>query len=250
MIVQESEIFFDQGCDWSEVCVVIPLHNYEDYIIETLNSILLQSIPDLSLVVVDDYSTDGSNVVVGHWMKQFASRFRRCVLLRNRQNAKLAITRNTGADFSKSELLFFVDADNLLYPSCLQRHQDVLHASPDAKAAYSLIEVFDADAGIMGAGVFSKSRFKYGNHIDAMAMLRRNFLLSISGYRDIKFGWEDYDLWLRMCEHDEFAIQIPQILSRYRVHRKSMLRTVTNVNNNHIKLRDHMMALHPWLELT
>lgn len=250
MIVQDSEVCFDWGCDWSEVSVVIPLHNYDSYIVETLNTVLLQSIPDLSLIVVDDCSTDSSNAVAGHWMKQFGSRFHRCVLLRNRQNAKLAITRNTGADYSKSDLLFFVDADNLLYPPCLQRHRDVLHASPDAKAAYSLIEVFDADVGIMGAGVFSKDRLKYGNHVDAMAMLRRDFLLSIGGYRDIRFGWEDYDLWLRMCELEEFAIQIPQILSRYRVHQKSMLRTLTNVNDNHIKLRDNMMALHPWLELS
>ena len=72
--------------------------------------------------------------------------------------------------------------------------------------------MIDGDRGIMGTEVFHRGRLKYGNHIDAMALIRRDFLLKVGGYHDIKFGWEDFDLWLRMCETNEYLVQIPEIL--------------------------------------
>ncbi|RVU03272.1 glycosyltransferase family 2 protein [Novosphingobium umbonatum] len=249
MIVQDFNVVVDTGGDWAPVSVCIPLFNYQNYIVETLNSILSQSEPSISLVVVDDGSRDESVAVVERWLAQFSSRFSRAVLAANVENAGLAVTRNTSASIAGSKFLFFLDADNIVYPSCLKRHREVLEQSPGAQGAYSLIEVFDAQTGVMGGEAFHAGRFQYGNHIDAMAMLRREFLLSIGGYLHIQYGWEDYDLWLRMCESGEYIIQIPEILSRYRVHKQSMLRSLTNVNDNHVKLRRDMINRHPWLTL-
>jgi hypothetical protein len=129
------------------------------------------------------------------------------------------------------------------------RHLQALADRPDARGAYSLLEVFDADSGIMGTEVFDRERLKRGNHIDAMSMMRREYLLKAGGYHDIKYGWEDFDLWLRMCESGDYLVQIPEILGRYRVHHQSMLRTTTNVGKNHLALRENIASLHPWLEL-
>src|SRR5664279_6081068 len=42
-----------------------------------------------------------------------------------------------------------------------------------------------------------------------------------------KLGWEDYDLWCSLIDHGLKGCHVPQILCRYRVHGKSMMRTVT-----------------------
>lgn len=249
MQVQDYRIVFDSKGPWAPVSVCIPLYNYSSYIVETLSSILSQTQSDISLVVVDDGSKDNSIEVTECWLRQFSGRFTRAVLAANLENAGLAITRNTSTSITESEYTFYLDADNLIYPRCVARHLEVLQRSPHAAAAYSLIEVFDAQCGIMGGEVFSRNRLKYGNYIDAMAMLNREKLIRMGGYHHIQYGWEDYDLWLRMCESGLHAIQIPEILSRYRVHGSSMLRSLTNVNNNHVKLRNNMAGRHPWLEL-
>jgi glycosyltransferase involved in cell wall biosynthesis len=249
MQTQSTTPLFRHVDRWSGVTVIVPLHNYAGFIGDTLNSVLDQTLDDVSLVVVDDASTDESAAVVQRWMEQFHDRFGACLLVANDRNARLAVTRNTGAALTPSPLLFFLDADNLLYPRCLERHAAVLHARPDVAGAYSLIEIFDGEAGIMGGEVFSRDRFRYGNHVDAMAMIRRSALEAMDGYRHIQFGWEDYDLWLRMVEAGETMLQIPAVLSRYRVHGQSMLRSLTNVNNNHVELRADMVQRHPWLDL-
>jgi glycosyltransferase involved in cell wall biosynthesis len=249
VIAQQTESLFEHGSSWADVCVIVPLYNYGKYIEQTLESVASQLIEDLSLVVVDDCSKDSSPLIVERWIERNRERFTKAILTRNLKNAGLSITRNTGIAAAESPFLFFLDADNLIYPRCLSRHLEAVSASPSAKGAYSLLEVFDADSGIMGTEVFDRERLKRGNHIDAMTMIRREYLLKVGGYHDIKYGWEDFDLWLRMCEAGDFLVQIPEILGRYRVHHQSMLRTTTNVGKYHIELRQNITSLHPWLEL-
>jgi len=249
VITCETETWLEHGSDWADVCVIVPLFNYERYIQQTLDSVVSQALENVSLVVIDDRSRDSSPLVVKQWMERNRPRFSKAVLVRNVKNSGLSITRNTGIGIAHSPNLFFLDADNLIYPRCLSRHLEALSRNPHAKGAYSLLEIFDADSGIMGTEVFDRERLKRGNHIDAMAMIRREFLFEVGGYHDIKYGWEDFDLWLRMCESNEFLVQIPEILGRYRVHRESMLRTTTNVGRNHLALRENITSLHPWLEL-
>jgi glycosyltransferase involved in cell wall biosynthesis len=249
MIVQDTETLFEHGTSWADVCVVVPLYNYATYITETLRSVASQDAAEISLVVVDDCSKDSSPAVVKAWLEENKDRFSTAILTRNISNAGLSITRNTGISLAQSPYIFFLDADNLLYPRCLSRHLEAVERSSGAQGAYSLLEMLDGDRGIMGTEVFDRGRLKYGNHIDAMALIRRDFLLKVGGYHDIKFGWEDFDLWLRMCEMNEFLVQIPEILGRYRVHHQSMLRTTTNVGKNHVALRENITALHPWLQL-
>lgn len=248
MITQEVDILLSTGDEWPEITVMVPLYNYENYICETLDCVAAQTVERLGLVVVDDHSTDGSAQAVIDWLSRNRDRFPRALLARNRVNSRLSITRNTGTALTQSPLVFFLDADNHIYPRCVEAHAEALKDSP-AKFAYSILEVFGADTGVMGTEVFLKEHFKKGNYIDAMAMIRRDALVSVGGYLNLKHGWEDYELWLRFCENGEFGIQVPEILGRYRVHAQSMLRTVTSAEKNYAELRKSMLELHPWLEI-
>ena len=249
MQVQPGRLLFEHDVSDHSVSVIVPLYNYERYVVETLDSVLAQTHRDLVLVVVDDCSTDRSGEVVQAWMAAHRSAGIGFALLQNEANARLAATRNTGIDFAQTEYCFFLDADNTIYPRCIEKHVLALATRPDADAAYGLIEVFGGRAGIMGAGVFERSALSQRNYIDAMAMFRRRSLLTCGGFRHIDHGWEDYDLWLRLCEDNRPIIHIPEILSRYREHKASMLRTDTNLPDHIRNLHVEMTRLHPWLDL-
>ena len=88
-----------------------------------------QELADVSLVVVDDCSKDPSPQVVRSWLEANKDRFRTAVLARNVKNAGLSITRNTGISIAESAHVFFLDADNLLYPRCLGRHLEAVEQS-------------------------------------------------------------------------------------------------------------------------
>lgn len=249
MITQDcSEVFSVPIAD-AQVSVIVPLYNYAGYIVETLESVMEQTCRSIQLIVVDDCSTDDSLAVVEAWMRDHSRVGIGLALWTHSANARLAKTRNTGIGLSSSEYCFFLDADNAMYPRCIEKHVASLQARPDAAAAYSLIEVFGARAGIMGAGVFEREALSHGNFIDAMAMVRRSALVALGGFEHIDHGWEDYDLWLRLSESGRTAVHIPEILARYREHSASMLRTETNLPKHIKALHSEMKRRHPWLDL-
>lgn len=248
MVVQDAEVLFDRGNRQAQTTVIIPLYNYAHHIEETLQSAAAQSTDDVMILVVDDCSTDSSVEIVLKWMKKQTGR-KGMTLLRNKENARLSITRNTAINYCRSEFCFMLDADNIIYPRCIEKHVQTLKDRSDADAAYSLIEVFEGRRDVVSAGVFVKEGLLHGNFIDAMAIFRRSALISMSGYENLRHGWEDYELWLRMIEQNKIAIHIPEILSRYRQHKNSMLRTETNKLSNIAELHNYLKKRFSWLDL-
>jgi len=261
MITQAAETVFEHSTGFRsktgghQVAVVIALYNYARYIEETLDSVAAQTMRDVTVVVVNDCSTDNSLEVAEKWMHRNRDCGMGLLLLSHEQNAGASIARNTGIASTGSvdgtgepEFCFLLDADNLLYPRCIEKHVAALNARPDAAAAYSLIEVFEGDRDLFGAGVFTKEGLIHGNFIDLMALYRRSALTGLSGFEKIRHGWEDYDLWLRMLESGQTALHIPEITSRYRHHRASITRTEQHPANAGY-LHAEITRRHPWLDL-
>lgn len=250
MITQSTELVFKHGPAARSVAVIVPLHNYSGLVREALDSVASQTFRDIVLVVVDDRSTDDSLEVARRWMEESVGNDLSLRLYQNRHNARLAITRNIGISTVREvRYVFFLDADNMIYPRCIEKHVAALESHPEALSAHSIIEKFGDERGVFGVNCHNREKLKRGNYIDAMAMFDRARLEALGGYRNIIHGWEDYDLWLRLCGTDDQVIHIPEILSRYRVHGNSMLRTKTNVDRNARELRRLMSYLHPWIEL-
>ncbi|HEV7436179.1 MAG TPA: rhamnan synthesis F family protein [Pseudorhizobium sp.] len=246
MITRETLEVVRVGEAWPKTSVVIPLYNYAGMIEETLEAVKAQDLPDLGLVIVNDKSTDDSLGVARRWALANADRFSTVRVLSNIENGGLSITRNTGISACESELLFFLDADNLIVPSCLRKLVEALDKS-DAAFAYSPLESFGSLQSVGGTRVFDPTALAQFPYIDAMALIRRSALLQYDGYFELRYGWEDYDFWLKLAENGEFGIQVPELLGRYRVHRSSMTNTNTSINlNEAIRL---LTARHPWIRV-
>ena len=143
LIAHDYNIVFSQAAtQTSAVTVCISLYNYEHHITETLESVRSQTQPVLDLIVVDDQSTDNSLPVASEWIHAHASRFNEVWLVRHVHNQGLSSARNTAISISNTPYLFILDADNLLYPRCIQRCTAALDADPDAAMAYPIIEKF------------------------------------------------------------------------------------------------------------
>jgi hypothetical protein len=71
------------------------------------------------------------------------------------------------------------------------------------------------------------------NYVDALALIRLDVLRELRGYTtDLRlYGWEDYDLWCAMAERGAAGVWVPEVVARYRVSPRSMLRSVTEISN-------------------
>ena len=249
--IGECDVLFASGEDTpprsSAVTVAISLYNYEAFIEDCLASVSAQTHVAIELVVVDDASTrDASADRCRAWLQREAARFDRALLLRHRQNRGLATARNTGFEAARTDYVFVLDADNTLYPRAIERLWSAASAV-EADVAYSQLEFHGDQAGVGYADIWNSRRIRFGNYVDAMALVSRACWRDVGSYSHLEGGWEDFDFWCKLMELGAFALFVPEILCRYRVHATSMLRTYTAASSERLKVE--MTIRHPWLEL-
>ncbi len=243
-----STLFTQSGRQKAKVTICVSLYNYQDYIVEALESVYAQTLHTLDLIVVEDCSTDWSATVAQVWFEQRHERFNTVQLIQHQKNSGLSAARNTALSLAETPFVFILDADNLLYPRCIAQCLEAIEAS-DAAFIYPMIEKFGNSPGIMGSFVWNRERLAQENYIDAMALLRKSVIVEIGGYTPMPLGWEDYDLWCKLSETGHYGVLVPEILARYRTHEQSMLNTTTRQEKNVQILNDEMMKRHPWLQL-
>lgn len=227
----EHEIVFERRSHDDRVApaaVIVTLYNYEHYIVECLDSVYRQTARDLDLIVVDDRSWDGSIATTSAWMKSKGDRFRSVKLLRNAENRGLARTRNLAIWSATSDYIFVLDADNIIYPRCVERLTETLE-NCDASFAYCYLEKFGVESGLLSDRPWDVEMLRRGNYIDAMSLVRRSAWLEVGGYStDMTVnGWEDFEFWLKIADRGGRGVLVPEILARYRVHMGSMLNSET-----------------------
>lgn len=232
-----------------QVSVALSCFNYGKEACEALDSLLNQTEGAINIVLVDDHSPDDSAQIVATWLEKSAgnAKLTNILLVRHLDNHGLSQSRNTALTLIETPYVFILDADNQLYPRALQVLREALDNSGYAMA-YSLIERFGAERGIMNNSAWIPEQFSYRNYIDAMTMLRTDVLRSLGGYRTMphKFGWEDYDLWCSFVDRGLKGCHVPQILCRYRVHDASMIRRISNnyFAENYRAVREDFEAHH------
>jgi glycosyltransferase involved in cell wall biosynthesis len=247
-IPSTETVFASDRLGEAQVTVIIPLHNYEGFIVEALESVRRQSLALLDLIVVDDASADNSLAVVVDWAKQHAARFNRLLVLRNRVNAGLAHTRNAGFDAAETAFVLPLDADNVLLPECCRRSLEVIQAS-GAAFAYPEIQYFDKKEHVIGVAGFAPMGLAGGNYIDAMALVSKSAWAAVGGYAHIEHGWEDYDFWCRFAERGFLGVKVAEVLAEYRFHGASMLNTMTDVDDNKPTVIAELESRHAWLSI-
>ncbi len=229
-----------------EISVVVTVYNYAHVVIETLDSIVSSTDVDLEIVIVDDHSADDGRAAVERWMGHHPGT--PTLLLGSDVNRGLPASRNLGFEHARAPKVMVMDADNLVYPTALRRLADALEADPEAAFAYSMLEEFGVRTGVRSAMGWHVPWLCEANYIDAQAMIRRDAWQRHGGYQasDLVFGWEDWDLWLRLAAAGEHGVHVPELLGRYRTQEVSMLSTSNLVADHMLRhLREAYSGL-PW----
>lgn len=94
--------------------IIIPLFNKENFIENTLRSVLNQTFTDYEVVIINDCSTDASVKKVTPFLSE------KIRLIQHNNNKGLSATRNIGIKNAKSEYVAFLDADDLWKPRFLE----------------------------------------------------------------------------------------------------------------------------------
>ena len=106
----------------SEISIVLPTYNGEQYISQSIDSILKQTFPDWELIIVNDCSTDHTLEIV----KQYAEKDHRIKIVNNSINKKLPSSLNIGFQHSCGNFLTWTSDDNLYHENAFEDRKSVV----------------------------------------------------------------------------------------------------------------------------
>jgi len=213
------------------ISIIVTLYNYRAYIRQCLKSLEDSStaaIPGgIEVVIVNDASTDDSLKQAIAWQRISRHPVR---IVDKRLNTGLADARNLGLQLARAPYAFILDADNMVFPRALEElHRTIV--KDNSAAVYSILCRFERDhdnlQGLLSYFDWDPQMLVEYPYIDAMALFDRGKLIEVGGY-DTElykfgwFGWEDYDLWLRIAKANLRVSFLPNVLCLYRHHEKSM----------------------------
>lgn len=117
----------------AKISVIVPVYNGKKYLHECVDSILVQTLKDFELLLIDDGSTDGSDLICD----EYASKDRR-VRVVHKVNEGINATRRRGVHEAKSEWIAFCDDDDTMESYALQSLYD-LSSNTDIVSSFAIL---------------------------------------------------------------------------------------------------------------
>jgi len=215
------------------VSVFIPVYNGEKYLSQTLDSLLGQTFKDFEIIIVNDGSTDRTQII----SEQYASKDKRIRIVKHDKNKGLSAARNTGYSSSNplSKYLMNHDSDDISLPTKLEKLVAFLEANQDIAAVGTFAEYFDDQGNFLGKPPIEwkpeaiKSTFgEVNSMIVSATLVRREMFDNVGPFRKEYGGCDDYDFWSRALISGYKLANIPEVLHKIRLHSQSIGATQTS----------------------
>lgn len=225
------------------VAVLVPCFNDGALVTEAVASARGGPEP-VELVVIDDGSSDPGTLRVLDDLGADGVR------VLHQANTGLPGARMAGLAATTAPYVFPLDADDLLVAETLPRMADALDADPAAAVCFGdYVEFGPSRPEDLVRAVperLDPYRVAYTNEYPVSALFRRSALLAVGGWKPIRLGYEDWDLWMSLVEAGHAGVHVgPGLLTyRRRLHGERML---TTAKRNHRELYRTLRGRHPKL---
>ena len=126
-----------------KISVVMPAYNVANYIEQSIRSVMNQTLTEIELIVVNDASTDNTWDVISKLMEEYGERIKGINLS---QNIRQGGARNIGIREAKGEYIAFVDSDDWIEPTMLEKfYAAAKEADADLAGTYKCYMYFSED---------------------------------------------------------------------------------------------------------
>ncbi len=230
-----------------KVSVIVTSYNQKDYLIQTLGSIMSQTVKPYEIIVCDDGSTDGSRNLIQGFRNREPGRIKPIF-----QDRNLGVTgnRNSGIRAARGDYVTTLDGDDLYLPQKLEKELDKA-LETDAPLVYSNVMYIDEQGE--KTGIRYKNNQQLGGCLfEKLSTLRypapREVLIARSciehlGVQDESFPInEDFEWVARLSSRYPFAtVKEPQVMHRYHSkglsssNRELLLETLAQVTQKMIQ---------------
>jgi glycosyltransferase involved in cell wall biosynthesis len=209
-----------------KVSVVIPIYNCENYLPETVGSVLSQNYPNLELILINDGSPGPIEKTVQKLSRLYPGKF---TFINKKENEGIAPTVNRALRQVNGKYFSILGGDDLYLKNRVRVMVDYLENHPEAGLAWSNGYLLSGNLKtkklLVGETEKKKNESSHlyhemlmGNFVLAPSIMHRTDLVrKLGGFNEKISHMEDWDLGLRIAKNHHFGY-VDQPLVYYRVH--------------------------------
>ena len=211
------------------VSVGVPCYNHEKYLDDFFSSLLDQSYENIELIIIDDYSTDGSCDKINSYLSILRDRNIRVDFHKHNRNMGISRTCNDIIRRCNGKYIKMFSSDDVMLPECISEFTDYMEKNPEANilignlsvvnndytygSPYEAIRNMDIDH-IKNIRNIHEELFN-SCFINSPGMFVREGLFEKYNYYDEELGFEDWDFLIRVSKNEKIHF-IDEILLLYR----------------------------------
>lgn len=198
--------------------VIMPCYNASEWVEETIESLKAQSSMDWECIICDDGSKDDSLEVINRAIEG-DGRF----TVFSKENAGPSAARNAAVLRSNGRYLMFLDADDLISPSYIEKAVGWLDSHPQCAMWYSAGKKFDEEKmWPMGRPYTRYSDLLRQNYFFISGVIRRSDFDRVGGFDETMPAYEDWELWIRLLYRNDIVRRDTDEVFFYRQHPGSL----------------------------
>lgn len=219
--------------DNSLISIITPVYNCSKYVEDTIKSVIEQSFSNWEMIIIDDCSTDDSYDIA----KKYSDIDKRIILVKQDANKGCAIARNRGLDLAKGRYITFLDGDDLLDKTYLEKQLGLCkNGNPLVSASYRRI----ANNSITNFIVPEEMNYKKllgGCSLSCLTSFYDREIIGNPKFCEDMRKNEDFAFWLSILKKGFVAKGNKEVLASYRI-------LVTSKSHNKLKFVKHMMYVY------
>ena len=205
-----------------KLSVITPFYNAGLHFEQTYHCLINQTFEAYEWIIVNDGSTKKEDVAVLEKLASSDSRIR----VFHQENSGQSKAKNYGIAQAVTDVIVFIDADDLVEPFYLEVLYEALLKHPNASWSYTDLVGFSAQEYIW-CKTFSAGRMTFNNILVNAAAFRKKAIEAAGGFPEIaKHYDEDWALYLRLLSKNMHPVHIPVIGFWYRKSENGMQQTV------------------------
>lgn len=239
----------DMGASLPLVSVCIPVYNHEDFVLDSIVSVIGQDYKNIELIVINDGSTDSSKEQIDSVLAACEKRFSRFSFI-TRSNRGLCATLNEAIAWAQGEYFSVIASDDIWLSNKITKQVHLFSKCRIERLAAITGQMLAIDES---GNLLPKSRYVYPESTlydfetiyrgqaklsAPTAFFKLDTIKEVGGYNE-SYIIEDYYMWLALSSNGYFILSVDTLFAKYRIHG----------DNTHKKVRKMHQSIEEIFEL-
>ncbi len=210
--------------------VVIPAYNHENFLYDSVMSVINQSVPPAEIIIVNDGSTDNTTSICRELSTKYP-----IIRLIEQENMGAHNALNRGIEKAQSKYIAVLNSDDTFLPNKLESCLDLINDQPEVDFIVHTVLFIDEHSQQLTSGItvdwYKRAwEFYRNSQLLGLSLLNENFVVTTSNMVFSKLFWQKATGFqpLRYCHDLEFLLEanrnadniavLDQALIQYRTH--------------------------------